>query len=247
MNKIAKSPEGTNQIAKPEGHRLPIDALATMLDAVTTELEAITHRVHAASQLSDALNAFHDRHPKFTQLDVPAAIDRLNAIRAQFIADNVTLTDILSEPVPKTQLKVLAGALPKIFGKTDVTHEDHWLAGVFALFSCRDLVSESCGVPNIPDDVPKLVSEPISAPVLAKAIVKMLRHATFMPAPSEFYATCLKVRRHVGQLRDEIRRLAALPPPRLPEFPAPKSGCDDEPPWDEFHETDDNVLDPQQP
>jgi hypothetical protein len=42
-----------------------------------------------------------------------------------------------------------------------------------------------------------------------------------MPAPCEFCEACYDVRHDVRQLRDEIVRLEGLPPPRLPELPAP--------------------------
>jgi hypothetical protein len=82
----------------------------------------------------------------------------------------------------------------------------HWLAAVFDLLTYREV---------------------ISAPVMVNAIRNLLGRATFMPAPAEFCTSCFAARHDVSQLRDEIVRLAALPPPSLPELPPPKPDSDE--------------------
>jgi hypothetical protein len=149
------------------------------------------------------------RWDRNSKLDVPAAIAELNDLRAQFIPDTVTLYDILTKPATKAQLKSLGGILPGVYGKGESV--DQWLAGIFVVLTCREFDS----------DGDLLVAEPISAPVMAKAIIKLLNESKFLPAPCEFYDACCAVRRGVQRLRGEIVRLAKLPPPRLPELPPP--------------------------
>jgi hypothetical protein len=202
MNEIV-----TNTKPLVETNRLEMDAPATAFNALTTKLEAITSRVHSADKLSVALDrASWDRNSK---LDAPSAIAKLNDLRAQFIPDTVTLDDILTKPATKAQLKSLAGILPGVYGKGEGV--DQWPAGVFVVLTCREFDS----------DGDLLVADPISAPVMAKAIIKLLNESKFLPAPCEFYDACSAVRRGVRRLRDEISRLAKLPPPRLPELPPP--------------------------
>jgi hypothetical protein len=198
--------------AKPlvENNRLAMDAPAAAFNALSAKLEAITSRVHGASRLIAALDrASWDRNSKYSKLDAPAAIAKLNDLRAQFIPDTVALDDMLTEPATKAQLKSLAGILPGVYGKGESV--DQWLAGVFVVLTCREFDS----------DGDLLVADPISAPIMAKAIIKLLNASKFLPAPCEFYDACSAVRRGVRRLRDEIIRLAKLPPPRLPELPPP--------------------------
>jgi hypothetical protein len=98
-------------------------------------------------------------------------------------------------------VRSLAGAVPKIFGKTDVTHVDFWLAALFDL----------------------LVTGQISAVVMVKGIRKLLKEesGSFMPSTGKLYEACCDVRHEIRQLRDELVRIESLPPPRLPELPAP--------------------------
>ncbi len=207
MNEIV-----TNAKPLAENNRLAIDAPAAAFNALTAKLEAITSRVHSANRLIGALDrASWDRNSKYSKLDAPAAIAKLNDLRAQFIPDTVTLHDMLTKPATKAQLKSLRGILPGVYGKGESV--DQWLAGVFVVLTCREFDS----------DGELLVAEPISAPVMAKAIIKLLNESKFLPAPCEFYEACCAVRRGVQRLRDEIVKLAALPPPRLPELPAPPS------------------------
>lgn len=189
-----------NQIVKPpETDRLPIDALALTLDALIPDLEPIVGRISDVNNLLNALDrASWDNN--YRKLDVSAAVAKLNALRAQHKPDVEMLDKILTKPATKAQVKSLAGVVPKIFGKTDVTHIDYWLAAVFLL----------------------LTSVPISAPVLAMAIKDLLGESKFLPAPCEFYEACIDARRGVQRLRNEIVKLAALPPPRLPELPPPE-------------------------
>jgi hypothetical protein len=196
-------------IRPPEPNRLPIDAFAKTFGALTVELKAITSRAHSAGNLDYALDrASWDK--SYSKLDIPAAITKLNALRAQFIPDIDTLDGILTKPATKGQVKSLAGIVPRVFGKTDVTHIDHWLATVFML-----------------------LAEPISAPVMANAIRKLLavRRSCRRP-PNSVLRVPLRAMMSVS-FRDEIIRLAALPPPRLPELPPPKSDRDDTFPRDE--------------
>jgi hypothetical protein len=186
-----------NQITKPpETGRLPIDALAITLNALIPDFNPIYGRIHDANDLINALDRVSWDH-NYRNLDVSAAVAKLNALRAQHKPDIEMIDELLTKPATKAQVKSLAGVVPKIFGKTDVTHIDHWLAAVFLL----------------------LVSVPISAPVLATAIKELLGESKFMPAPSEFYEACIDARRGVQRLRSETRNRAYARRPRA----APKS------------------------
>jgi hypothetical protein len=154
MNQIVKSVKSPEQQLN-QSNQLPIDALTLTFDALIAKSgwEEITSRIHSVNELVYALDRVTwDRNSKYSKLDVPAAIAKLNDLRAQFIPDTVALDDILNKPATKAQVKSLAGAVPKIFGKTDVTHVDFWLAAVFDL----------------------LAAKPISAVVMVKAIRALL-------------------------------------------------------------------------
>jgi hypothetical protein len=89
MSQITKPPE------QPE--RLPIEALNAMFDAVIAKsnLEEITSCVHNAGKLTTALDkASWDQ--QFSKLDVPAAVAKLNVLRAQFIPAKTKLDDMLT-------------------------------------------------------------------------------------------------------------------------------------------------------
>jgi hypothetical protein len=185
--------------------KLPIEAHATMVTALTVELD----RILAIRQRMERL-----RHKV---LYGDASVEEREAYHVKFVAvwhqlpsDISALENILNTWTNKKQFQVLAGMVAGSFTNSGRLERDFWLNAVWLAITCQRTEN---GNP--------IGGEPVSAPLLAKAVIRLCQTQKFLPSPAEFYEAILAERESLEELLNQTSQgslvsLAKIKPPSLP-------------------------------